>query len=210
MTAGMGLLYSLFASLLLVWPSERARRLVDFGPAHLGSATAALVGWTLSSLALIVVPLAAAFAVMTFYPDALVAWRWAGIGVMFWLATAGKLAPSVAYRPYAANDNQPVKGIFRVALDTALQGYSWRLGLIMASVLPQFLDSDRAPLPQILFAVLLFAGLTLLAAAFYGLFPKKAHAFLNVIPERRKAMKTGLNGYRQHGQTRISYRRKAA
>lgn len=210
MSAGMGILFSLFASLVLAWPSGRARRLTDFGTARTGTVVAALAGWVFSGLLLILPPLAAAYLLMRFYPEGLMIWRWVGLGALFWLATSGKLTPSVPFRPSAANDNSPVRGLYRTMRSMVIKGYSFRLALVVAAPLPQFFDEGRAAEPQILFAALLFSGLLLLAAAYYALFPHHANAFLNVIPERRKALKTGLNAYRQHGQTRISYRRKAA
>ena len=210
MSAGMGILYALFACLLLAWPTERARRLTDFGQGSLPAASAALIGWIVSGLAVLLPPLAAGFIGLTFAPEIVEIWRWIGIGALFWLTSSGKLVPSLAYRPYAANDNQPVKGNLRIIANLSARGYSWRMGLIMASLLPQFLDHTRPALQQILFAALIYLGITLLSAAFYGLFPRRAHALLNLLPERRKALKSGLNGYRQHGQTRISYRRIAA
>lgn len=210
MSAGMGILYALFTCLLLAWPTERARRLTDFGQGSLPAASAALVGWILSGLAVLLPPLAVGFLGLTLAPELIDIWRWLGIGALFWLTSSGKLVPSLAYRPYAANDNQPVKGNIRIIANLSARGYSWRMALIMASLLPQFLDHGRPALSQILFAALIYLGITLLSAAFYGLFPRRAHAVLNLLPERRKALKSGLNGYRQHGQTRISYRRIAA
>jgi threonine/homoserine/homoserine lactone efflux protein len=206
----MGIVYALFASLLLAWPSERARRLTDFGQGGLSAAAAALAGWILSGMAVLLPPLAAAYLALHLAPDFVEVWSWIGIAALFWLASTGKLAPSLAFRPFAANDNAPVRGNLRILSNLAARGYSWRIALVMASLMPQFLDTERPAEPQILFALLIYMAVMLLSAAFYGLFPQRAHLLLNLIPERRKALKSGLNGYRQHGQTRISYRRIAA
>nr|WP_316655021.1 hypothetical protein [uncultured Gellertiella sp.] len=210
MTTGMGIFFALFACLVLAWPSDRARRLSDFGLGGPFAIAAALVGWVLSSLALMALPLLAAWLVMKLVPDGLFVWRWAGIAVLFWLATSGKLTPALAYRPMAANDNAAVKGFLRTILHMTVQGYNVRLALVVAALAPQFLDSDAAAEPQILFAGLLFSAFSLLSATYFGLFPLNAHRFLNVLPARRKALKTGMNAFHQHGQTRISYRRQAA
>ena len=210
MTAATGLLYALFAGIVLAWPSDRARLLSDFSHGSLVSAAAALSGWVLSSLALAALPLLAAFGLMTLSPGLVMLWRWAGLATVFWLATAGQLAPSLAYRPLAANDNMAVTGVWRVVARSFVKGYSWQMAVLVAAIMPQFIESTAPAAPQILFAAAVFAALTLLSAAFYGLFPARSHAFLNLIPERRKALKTALTGQHQHGQTRISYRRKAA
>ncbi len=210
MTAATAVMLSLFALLVLAWPGERARQLTAFSRADLASAGAALFGWILSSLALAALPLAAAFGLLILSPGMVILWRWAGLAVLFWLATAGALAPSLAYRPLAANDNLPVRGVFRVVRETALRGFDAKIGLLVAAVLPQFIDTDRGPLPQLIIAAAIFAGISLLSAAFFALLPARAHAFLNLIPERRKALKSSMGALHQHGQTRISYRRKAA
>lgn len=210
MTATTAVMLSLFAVLVLAWPGERARQLTAFSRGDVSSAAAALFGWVLSSLTLAALPLAAAFGLLTVSPGMVILWRWAGLAVLFWLATAGALAPSLAYRPLAANDNLPVRGALRVARETALRGFDAKVALMVAAVLPQFIDTDRGPLPQLLIAGAVFAGVTLLAAVFFALFPTRAHAFLNLIPERRKALKSSMGALHQHGQTRISYRRKAA
>ncbi|MBB4063534.1 hypothetical protein [Gellertiella hungarica] len=210
MTAATGLMLSLFALLVLGWPSERARQLTEFARTDLGTAAAALFGWIASSIALAALPLAAAFGIMNVSPGLIILWRWGGLAVLFWLATAGALAPSLAYRPMAANDNLPVRGALRIAVESAFRGYDWKTALLVAAVVPQFIDPDRAIMPQFLIAGAVFTGVTLLSAVFFGLFPARAHAFLNLLPARRKALKTSMGALHQHGQTRISYRRKAA
>lgn len=210
MAAGMGILYAAFACLLLAWPTERARRLADFGQGSLPAAAAALIGWVASGLAVLLPPLGAGFLGLSFAPELIEVWRWVGIAALFWLASSGKLVPSLAYRPYAANDNAPVRGSIRIIGNLAARGYSWRMALVMASLMPQFLDVRKEATAQIIFAALVYCGVMLLSAALYGLFPRRAHALLNLIPERRKALKSGLNGFRHHGQTRVSYRRIAA
>lgn len=210
MSAATAVMLSLFALLVTGWPGERARQLTAFSRGDLASASAALAGWVLSSLALVGLPLAAAFGFLSLSPGLLILWRWAGLAVLFWLATAGALAPSLAYRPLAANDNYPVRGALRVARIAALRGFDWKIALLVAAVLPQFIDADRGPVPQLVIAGAIFAAASLLAAAFFGLLPARAHAFLNLIPERRKALKSSMGALHQHGQTRISYRRKAA
>lgn len=210
MTAATAVMLSLFALLVLAWPGERARQLTAFGRGDLVSATAAIAGWILSSLAIAALPLLTAFGLLNLSPGMVILWRWAGLAVLFWLATAGALSPSIAYRPLAANDNFPVKGAFRVIRETALRSFDGKVALLVAAVLPQFIDSDGGPLPQLLIAGAIFAGITLVSAAFFALLPARAHAFLNLIPERRKALKSSMGSLHQHGQTRISYRRKAA
>lgn len=210
MSAGLGLVYLLFACILLAWPTERARRLTDFGQASLTASAAAVLGWVVSGLCVLLPPLVLGFTVLTFLPEALEIWRWVGIAALFWLTSSGKLVPSLAYRPFAANDNASVKGGIRIVANLSLCGYSWRMASIMASLLPQFLSDGRPIDAQILFIALVYAGVLLFSAAFYGLFPRRAHTLLNLIPERRKALKSGLNAHRRHGQTRISYRRIAA
>lgn len=210
MSAGMGILYMLFACLLLAWPTERARRLTDFGHGSIAAAAAALVGWMVSGVCVLLPPLMLGLAALTSAPEALEIWRWAGIAALFWLTTSGKLVPSLSYRPVAANDNAPVKGNMRIVANLSARGYSWRMASIMASLLPQFLSGGRPIDAQILFIAFIYMGMLLLSAAFYGLFPRRAHALLNLIPKRRKALKSRLNAYRRHGQTRISYRRIAA
>lgn len=210
MTAATAVMLSLFALVVLAWPGERARQLTAFGRGDIASATAALAGWIVSSLAIAALPLIAAFGLLDASPGVVVLWRWAGLAILFWLATAGALAPSIAYRPLAANDNFPVRGAFRVIRETAIRSFDGKTALLVAAVLPQFIDADRGPLPQLVIAGAIFTGITLVAAAFFALLPARAHAFLNLIPERRKALKSSMGALHQHGQTRISYRRKAA
>lgn len=210
MSAGMGLMFFLFAGLLFGWPSERARRLAALRAGRYSVAFAAVLGWVLSGLAIAAPPLAVAYGLMIYFPIGLLVWRWAGVIALFWLATAGALSPSFAYRPYAANDNHPRGGLHACFAAMSLKGYSWRLGLMVAALLPQFFDAEFAPEPQILFASGIFTALTLAAAAFYGLFPERAHEIMNALPERHKALKTGFASLHQHGQTRVHYGRKAA
>ena len=210
MTAATAVMFTLFAVLVVGWPGERARQLTSYSRGDLLSAAAALIGWILSTLALAGLPLAVAFGLLHVSPGMLVFWRWAGLAVLFWLATAGALAPSLAYHPLAANDNLPVRGTLKVVRETAIRSFDMKIALLVAAILPQFIDTERGPLPQIFIAGSIFAAGTLLAAAFFGLLPTRAHAFLNLIPERRKALKSSMGALHQHGQTRISYRRKAA
>lgn len=210
MTATTAVMLSLFAILVLAWPGERARQLTAFSRGDFTSAASALFGWVVSSLIMAALPLGIAFGLLSHSPGIVILWRWAGLAVLFWLATAGALAPTLAYRPLAANDNLPVRGALKVVRETALRSFDVKVALMVAAILPQFIDTDRGPLPQLVIAGAIFTGVTLLAAAFFGLFPGRAHAFLNLIPERRKALKSSMGALHQHGQTRISYRRKAA
>ena len=186
------ILFAVVATSFLVVPGRCKRLVLSYALAHgRKSAFATVTGVTLGTALAVATVLAVSFAVLTASPSAFVVLQWIALGLLMLYALGLSRAPA-GVEPIADNDNLPEEKPLRViahCLENELRDP--RSSLLVAALLPQFLDPGSPFLPQAVVLGGLFVGLSATTCVAYALMAEKARKTLRKHAVRRTMNRSG-------------------
>lgn len=186
------ILFAVVATAFLVVPGHGKRLVLAYALAHGRKiAFATVPGIILGSVAVVTATLAFSWAVLTLSPSAFGLLQWVGL-VFLALACLGLARAPVGTEPVADNDNVPEEKPLRVIARCAeTEAGDLRTSLLTAALLPQFLSSESAFLPQALTLGGVFVMLSAVSCLTYALFPDQLRKTIRKHVVRRTVNRSG-------------------